>query len=172
MSDRYCLSYQPYLSLVCLSVAPSCYYGKNAAQLVSGEKRRIEDLKAGDRVWSIHPTTNELVQDEIILMMHNEPNKTGKMSGRARVDSHRACTFSGVRQVRDERWSRSESDCRPQHSDLRSTRETSEDRSISRGDHARSADHPRQTSDTAQHQHSLGTRLLLAVDAEQLPDGQ
>lgn len=65
--------------LISIFLAPSCYYGKNAAHLVKGGKRRIEDLKVGDQVWSIDPLTNELVQDEIILMMHNEPNKTGKM---------------------------------------------------------------------------------------------
>lgn len=77
---------------VCSHVAPSCYYGKNAAHLINGEKRRIEDLKAGDRVWSIDPVTNELVQDEIILMMHNEPNKTGE---REKERERQRCEYGG-----------------------------------------------------------------------------
>lgn len=59
-------------------IAPSCYYGKDSAHLITGEKRRIEDLKMGDRVFSIDPSTHELIEDEIVLMMHNEPNQTGK----------------------------------------------------------------------------------------------
>jgi len=56
--------------------------------LVKGGKRRIEDLKVGDRVWSINPLTNELVQDEIILMMHNEPNKTAMFFKFETIDGH------------------------------------------------------------------------------------
>lgn len=64
--------------LILRFIAPSCYYGKDSAHLITGEKRRIEDLKMGDRVFSIDPLTHELVEDEIVLMMHNEPNRTGK----------------------------------------------------------------------------------------------
>ena len=58
-------------------VAPSCFYGKDLVSLVNGEQRRIEDLQVGDRVWSIDHQKNRLVEDKIVRMMHNEPNKTG-----------------------------------------------------------------------------------------------
>ncbi|CAF1278588.1 unnamed protein product [Adineta steineri] len=52
----------------------SCFYGKDQVELVHGEKRSIENLIIGDRVWSITPDGNSLIEDEIIMMMHNEPN--------------------------------------------------------------------------------------------------
>ncbi|CAF1540671.1 unnamed protein product, partial [Adineta steineri] len=52
----------------------SCFYGKDQVELVHGEKRSIENLVIGDRVWSITPDGNSLIEDEIIMMMHNEPN--------------------------------------------------------------------------------------------------
>lgn len=71
-----------------LCLAPSCYYGKDSAHLISGEKRPIKDLKVGDRVLSIDPITKEIVEDEIVLMMHNQPNDTGK-TGKTVVSSDR-----------------------------------------------------------------------------------
>ncbi|CAF4218339.1 unnamed protein product, partial [Adineta steineri] len=52
-----------------------CYYGEDLVSLVEGGQRRIKYLKVGDRVWSINNHNYELVQDEIILMMHNGPNE-------------------------------------------------------------------------------------------------
>jgi hypothetical protein len=34
-------------------------------------------LKVGDRIWSITNDINHLISDEIVLMMHNGPNKPG-----------------------------------------------------------------------------------------------
>jgi len=45
--------------------------------LIDGGQRSIEQLKVGDRVWSVSSDGTKLIQDEIILMMHNEPHKTG-----------------------------------------------------------------------------------------------
>jgi hypothetical protein len=55
----------------------SCFYGKDQVQLVNGEKRSIEYLKVGDRVWSISPDGSALIEDEIVMMMQNEPNASG-----------------------------------------------------------------------------------------------
>lgn len=55
-----------------------CYYGKDFVHLVDGGKRRVEELKLGDRIWSIDPNNpDQLLEDEIMLMAHNEPNRTG-----------------------------------------------------------------------------------------------
>ena len=46
--------------------------------MVNGEKRRIEDLKLGDRVWSIDPHhPDKLIEAEILMMAHLEPNTKG-----------------------------------------------------------------------------------------------
>ncbi|CAF1035788.1 unnamed protein product [Adineta steineri] len=51
-----------------------CYYGKDQVQLVNGEKRSIEYLKVGDRVWSISPDGSSLIEDEIVMMADSGPN--------------------------------------------------------------------------------------------------
>ena len=43
--------------------------------LVDGGRRRIDELKVGDRIWSL--VNNRLVEDEMILMMHAERNGSG-----------------------------------------------------------------------------------------------
>ncbi len=58
-------------------LAPSCFYGKDMVNLIDGGQRSIEELKVGDRIWSISPDGNYFIKDEIILMMDNGPNKTG-----------------------------------------------------------------------------------------------
>ncbi len=55
----------------------SCFYGKDQVQLVNGEKRSIEYLKVGDRVWSLSSDGSALIEDEIVMMMQNEPNASG-----------------------------------------------------------------------------------------------
>lgn len=75
---------------------PSCYSGKDSAHLISGMRRRIEELKIGDQVWSLDPLTNELIQDEIILLMHNEPNKTGTSLSSSFPSTRIDCIASSV----------------------------------------------------------------------------
>ena len=61
-----------------LSLAPpSCLNGKDKVNLVDGGQRAIEDLKIGDRIWTLNHHGTALFQDEVIFMMDNGPNKTG-----------------------------------------------------------------------------------------------
>lgn len=58
------------------SSSGSCYYAGDVVQLANGEKRRIDELKIGDQVWSIDPYfPNQMFVDEIILMAHNGPHE-------------------------------------------------------------------------------------------------
>ena len=45
--------------------------------LVRGGQRAIEDLRVGDRIWTLNHRGTALFQDQVILMMDNGPNKTG-----------------------------------------------------------------------------------------------
>ena len=54
-----------------------CYFGKDRVNLVDGGQRYIESLKVGDRVWSLSADGNSFIEDEIVLMMHNEPYRAG-----------------------------------------------------------------------------------------------
>ncbi len=54
-----------------------CYYGEDRVDLVNGGQRSIKELKVGDQIWSINKPKSEIIQDEIVLMMHNGPNKSG-----------------------------------------------------------------------------------------------
>ena len=60
-----------------LSLLAFCFYGKDQVNLIGGGRRTIEQLKVGDRIWSMTDDTTRLVPDEIILMMHNGPNQAG-----------------------------------------------------------------------------------------------
>jgi hypothetical protein len=60
-----------------LIILAACFYGKDRVNLIDGGTRRIEELKVGDRIWSLSHHANYLIQDEIILMMHNGPNVSG-----------------------------------------------------------------------------------------------
>jgi hypothetical protein len=42
--------------------------------LINGGERSIEELKVGDRVQSISSDGKSYIEDEIVMMMHNEPN--------------------------------------------------------------------------------------------------
>lgn len=55
---------------------PACLYGKDMVNLVGGGQRAIENLKTGDRIWSLSHDGITLFEDEVILMMDNGPNKT------------------------------------------------------------------------------------------------
>jgi len=54
-----------------------CYYGEDRVDLVNGGQRYIKELKVGDQIWSIKKKKSEIIKDEIVLMMHNDPNKSG-----------------------------------------------------------------------------------------------
>lgn len=45
--------------------------------LIDGGQRSIKELKVGDQIWSISSDGKNKISDEIVLMMHNEPNKSG-----------------------------------------------------------------------------------------------
>jgi len=53
-----------------------CFYGKDKVNLIDGGQRSIEELKVGDRIWSISDDGKSLIKDEIVLMMQNGPNAT------------------------------------------------------------------------------------------------
>jgi hypothetical protein len=48
-------------------------------QLVDGGQCSIENLKVGDRLWSLNPKSNALVKDEVIMMMYSESDEAGKL---------------------------------------------------------------------------------------------
>ncbi len=52
-------------------------YGKDMINLIDGENRSIEQLKVGNEIWSITPDRNSFIKDEIHLIMHHKPYKTG-----------------------------------------------------------------------------------------------
>ena len=54
---------------------PSGFYGKDTVNVVGGGQRAIEDLKAGDRIWSINRDGTSLFEDEVMLMSDNGPNE-------------------------------------------------------------------------------------------------
>jgi hypothetical protein len=56
----------------------ACLYGKDQVNLIDGGQRSIQNLKVGDRVWSLSPDGDSLIEDEILLMAQSEPNKTGQ----------------------------------------------------------------------------------------------
>ncbi|CAF1584213.1 unnamed protein product [Didymodactylos carnosus] len=53
-----------------------CFYGGDLVHLIDGGKRSISKLKVGDPIWSLNLDGNGLIEDEIVLMMHNEANKS------------------------------------------------------------------------------------------------
>jgi hypothetical protein len=58
-------------------VLGACFYGTDQVNLIDGGRRSIEQLKVGDRIWSMTDDTSRLVPDEVILIMHNGSNQTG-----------------------------------------------------------------------------------------------
>ena len=68
--------------VVVVVVAPSCHQGKDQVNLVGGGHRAIEHLKPGDRIWSLTPDGQTLIQDEIVMMMDSGINKAGLFSSR------------------------------------------------------------------------------------------
>lgn len=54
-----------------------CFYGKDMVNLVDGGQRSIENLKVGDRIWTLSHNGATLFEDEVMLMADNGPNRTG-----------------------------------------------------------------------------------------------
>ncbi|CAF0740287.1 unnamed protein product [Adineta ricciae] len=52
----------------------SCYYGADIVRLLNGNYRRIDQLKVGDRLWTLAKDGRTLIEDEMILMMIAEAN--------------------------------------------------------------------------------------------------
>ena len=59
-------------------LAPSCFYSKDTVNLVEGGQRAVEDLKVGDRIWSMNRDGTSIFEDEVMLMSDNGPNKTSQ----------------------------------------------------------------------------------------------
>lgn len=55
--------------------APSCFYGKDTVNLVRGGRRSIENLIVGDRIWSLNHQGTRLIEDQVIMMADNGPNR-------------------------------------------------------------------------------------------------
>ncbi|CAF4199628.1 unnamed protein product, partial [Adineta steineri] len=62
-------------TVITITTTKGCFYGEDLVSLIGGGQRRIKNLKIGDKVWSISGHHYDLVEDEIVLMMHNEPNQ-------------------------------------------------------------------------------------------------
>ncbi|CAF1332361.1 unnamed protein product [Didymodactylos carnosus] len=52
-----------------------CFHGDEPVLLVNGEYRKVKNLLSGDRVYSLNEQ-NRIVEDEIIMMLHLDPNLT------------------------------------------------------------------------------------------------
>lgn len=57
----------------------TCFFAHDTVRFVDGGYRSIANLKPGDQVWSLNDY-GKLIEDEIVLMAHIEPNETGKYS--------------------------------------------------------------------------------------------
>ena len=55
-----------------------CFYGADEVTLVDGGRRAIEDLRVGDRVWSMSVDGQQWIKDEIVMMMHNGHNQSSE----------------------------------------------------------------------------------------------
>ncbi|CAF3662595.1 unnamed protein product [Adineta steineri] len=56
------------------TTTPGCYFGDDYVDLVHGGRRRIRNLKAGDRVWTLINDGKNFVEDEIMIIPHAGPN--------------------------------------------------------------------------------------------------
>jgi hypothetical protein len=55
-----------------------CFYGADQVSLVGGGRRSIEDLRAGDRVWSMSVDGLKWIEDEIVMMMDTGHNQSSE----------------------------------------------------------------------------------------------
>ena len=63
---------------VILDNTGSCYYGADIVRLLNGSYRQIDQLKVGDRLWTLAKDGRTLIEDEMILMMIAETNASSK----------------------------------------------------------------------------------------------
>ena len=55
---------------------PACFPGNASVVLRGGERVRMDELKIGDYVLSIHPTTGKPVYSKVYLWAHRDPHNT------------------------------------------------------------------------------------------------
>ena len=55
---------------------PACFPGNTTVVLKGGERVRMDELKIGDYVLSIHPTTHKPVYSKVYLWAHRDPHIT------------------------------------------------------------------------------------------------
>ena len=72
-------------------VLAACFSGTDQVNLIDGGRRSIEELRVGDRIWSMTDDTSRLVSDEVILIMHNGSNQSGSS-----VDLKRKSDFRNI----------------------------------------------------------------------------
>jgi len=58
----------------CFFLCIACYFGGDYVNLVEGGQRRISNLKAGDRVWTLDRDGKRLIEDEIMVIPHAGPD--------------------------------------------------------------------------------------------------
>jgi len=54
----------------------ACFYGEDEVRLINGDIKTISELRSGMKVYSMN-SRNEIIEDEIIMMLHRDPNETG-----------------------------------------------------------------------------------------------
>jgi hypothetical protein len=55
----------------------ACFFGEDEVHLVNGGTKKVSELRSGMKVYSMNGQ-NKLTNDEVILILHREPNGTGK----------------------------------------------------------------------------------------------
>ena len=63
--------------LFVLATSSGCYWGEDFVESIDGKSIRIKDLKVGDRIKSLTSDGKSFVEDEILLMMDYQINRTG-----------------------------------------------------------------------------------------------
>jgi len=53
-----------------------CFLGDSKVRLVNGDTKKISELRSGMNVYSMNGH-NEIMEDEVVIMLHLEPNETG-----------------------------------------------------------------------------------------------
>nr|AEN94435.1 hedgehog/Hint domain protein [Philodina roseola] len=53
-----------------------CHFGGDYVDLVDGGRKQIADLQSGDQIWTRTIDKEELIEDEIVFMMHMESNSS------------------------------------------------------------------------------------------------
>jgi hypothetical protein len=53
-----------------------CFLGDSKVRLVNGDTKKISELRSGMKVYSMN-SHNEIMEDEVVMVLHREPNETG-----------------------------------------------------------------------------------------------